>query len=221
MGISKINLDRVTLVCIDGREEDSERTSRYRDIFRYSMNHIDFKRVIFFSHIDYKFDGVETINILKLGSTGEYSNFCMRLLNPYIHTDYCMIMQDDGFILNPDLWEDEFLSYDYIGAPWPIGLGSTTQETQVGNGGFCIRSKKFLEFSSKLFPTMQNEDKYILETNRKSVNQANLKIAPVELAKRFSVEIPIDDQHSIKNCFGFHAKHLLEESIEYIKNKNK
>jgi hypothetical protein len=219
MDCSKVNLSNVTLVCIDGRDECEDRTSLYRDIFRYTLNHFNFNRVFFFSHIPYDFKGVETISIWKLGNVGEYSNFCMKILNRYINTDFCMIMQDDGFIINPNLWDDQFLTYDYIGAPWPIGLGTTTAETQVGNGGFSIRSKRFLEFSSSLFPTMQNEDKYILDTNRRALNSANLKIAPVELAKKFSVEISIDNKHVLKNCFGFHAKHLLPEAVKYIKQK--
>jgi len=222
MGKQKINLDNVTLVCIDGRDYNKERTLLYRSIFAHIFNRFNFKKSLFFSHIDYDFAGVEIVKIEKLHSISEYSNFCMRRLNPYISTDFCMIIQDDGFILNHNLWDSSFLDYDYIGAPWPIGLGNTTEETQVGNGGFCIRSKRFLEFSSKLFPTMQNEDKYILETNRKSVNVANLKIAPVELAKKFSVEISIDSDHTINNSFGFHAKHLLPDAIKYIeKNKTK
>ena len=31
-----------------------------------------------------------------------------------------LIVQDDGFIINKNLWDEEFLSYDYIGAPWPL-----------------------------------------------------------------------------------------------------
>lgn len=42
----------------------------------------------------------------------------IKELNKYIETDYVLIVQYDGFILNPKAWMDEFLEYDYIGAPW-------------------------------------------------------------------------------------------------------
>ena len=28
-------------------------------------------------------------------------------------------MQADSFVVNSDLWKDEFLKFDYIGGPWP------------------------------------------------------------------------------------------------------
>ena len=30
-----------------------------------------------------------------------------------------MVQDIDGHIVNPHLWTNEFLKYDYIGAPWP------------------------------------------------------------------------------------------------------
>ena len=53
-----------------------------------------------------------------------------------------LIIQHDGFILNHKAWDNEFLNYDYIGAPvyW---MGNKLIE--VGNGGFSLRSKKLLK----------------------------------------------------------------------------
>lgn len=76
----------------------------------------------------------------------------IKELNKYIETSYVLIIQYDGFILNPDAWTDEFLEYDYIGAPWWY-----TDDCNVGNGGFSLRSKKLLEI-------LANDDS-ILETH--------------------------------------------------------
>ena len=38
-----------------------------------------------------------------------------------------------------------FFDYDYIGAPWPNNFVN-----RVGNGGFSLRSKKFLELTAKI-----------------------------------------------------------------------
>ena len=40
-------------------------------------------------------------------------------LKEYINSEHVLVIQDDGHIVNPDIWDDNFLDYDYIGAPWP------------------------------------------------------------------------------------------------------
>ncbi len=42
----------------------------------------------------------------------------IKRINSYVATPFALVIQYDGFILNPDAWRDEFLDYDYIGAPW-------------------------------------------------------------------------------------------------------
>ena len=51
-----------------------------------------------------------------------YSKFILKDLHRYVSTSYCLVIQADGFILNPYRWQDRFLDYDYIGAPWPQEL---------------------------------------------------------------------------------------------------
>ena len=72
-----------------------------------------------------------------------------------------LVIQDDGHIVNPSLWDEEFLKYDYIGLPWPFEdswiekqlkeqrpiIRKVYPKNRVGNGGFSLRSRKFLEFS--------------------------------------------------------------------------
>jgi hypothetical protein len=215
---TKIDLKKITLLCFDGRPEDIERSNRYREILDYMLSKIDFYAVKFFYPFDFQIDGIECIKIEQT-SIGGYSRFCIRDLNKYIESEFCLIFQDDGFILNPDLWDDCFYEYDYIGAPWPLYIGWPQEGKQVGNGGFSLRSKKFLEISSNLPVSYQNEDTYILLTNRENLNKNSIKIAPLEIARNFSVEIPLDNEHNIENCFGFHSKRHLEKSLKYIKKK--
>ena len=58
-------------------------------------------------------------------------------LYKHINTDFCLVVQYDGKVSDPDLWNDDFLNYDYIGAAWTDGY--------VGNGGFTLRSKKLYD----------------------------------------------------------------------------
>jgi len=215
----KLDLKRITLICIDGRVIDEEKLERYRLIVDYMVKRVDFHRIIFVAMSNPNIEGVDFIKTDRM-SINDYSSFCVKRLNDHIDSDFCMIFQDDGFILNPELWEDSFLDYDYIGAPWPFTLGWPVEGRQVGNGGFSLRSKKFLQISSELPDTRENEDTYILCANRDYLDSNNIRIAPLDIARKFAVEVPLDDEHNINNCFGYHAKHLVNQAIEYIKQKN-
>ena len=57
-----------------------------------------------------------------------YSEFVIRELHKYVDTSHCLLVQWDGYVLNPKSWLPQFLDYDYIGAPWNGNV--------VGNGGF-------------------------------------------------------------------------------------
>src|SRR5476651_2455270 len=47
----------------------------------------------------------------------QYSLFVMYCLTHFIDTDFALIVQDDGWVVNGNNWRDEYLNYDYIGAP--------------------------------------------------------------------------------------------------------
>lgn len=216
--MGKLDLKRVTAVTIDGRAPTQERYDRFREIVSFMNCHIEFNSIKIFLVEDPLIDNIEFHKINRQGIS-DYSKFCLHKLVNYIDTDFCLIFQDDGFVLNPDLWTDEFFLYDYIGSPWPLYIGWPEEGKQVGNGGFSLRSKKLLEYSKTLVNhTTENEDTYLLN-DRKALRDAGIKIAPLEIARKFSVENHLDSDHNIENCFGFHAKHLLEESLKIIRKK--
>ena len=62
-----------------------------------------------------------------------------RLLPNIIKTEFMLGIHDDGFVINPNLWTDQFLKYDYIGAPWSHTIPYYGQKYRVGNGGFSLR----------------------------------------------------------------------------------
>ena len=43
---------------------------------------------------------------------------------PLVRTSHYLSIQADGWVLDASRWTDEFLEYDYIGAPWPIEPGN-------------------------------------------------------------------------------------------------
>ena len=130
-------------------------------------------------------------------------------LNNYVDTDFVLIFQNDGFISDSSSWTEEFLDYDYIGAPWWYD-----DENNVGNGGFSLRSKKLLEILSN--------DSHIKETDPEDHNICRvygdylkethgIKFAPESLARKFSVE-----NGNFTSQFGFHGKWHMGSYIKKI-----
>jgi len=136
--MNKLKLPDVTLISICG-------TPKYTPISKVSLHHcqkyVEFGDVLLFSsEDDDEFKTVKT----PLMDFCMYNKFCVEELKNYIKTDYCLIVQEDSSITDPSFWTDDFLNFDYIGSPWPM------YNFRVGNGGFSLRSKKFLEESSKI-----------------------------------------------------------------------
>lgn len=132
------------------------------------------------------------VPIAPLCSREAYSSFVVKQLNRYVDTPFALIVQYDGFILNPKAWRDEYLDYDYIGAPWNWGEGWI-----VGNGGFSLRSKRLLDIlqhdsaitdPGELDPPDIPEDWYICGVLRSYLEGLGIRFAPPELARQFSME---------------------------------
>lgn len=111
------------------------------------------------------FDNIQHLPCKPFGYL-EYSLFMVYSLAQFIETSHVLIVQDDGWVLNGNNWQDVFFNYDYIGSPLPIFVdpnGHTYRdefwyvhngnppEGMIGhqNGGFSLRSKKLLEAARK------------------------------------------------------------------------
>ena len=213
----KIDLHKVTAICIDGRPMEQSVIDKYRIIINYMMSTIDFYEIKFFGTVDPEIPGLNFIKIDEM-SIYEYSKFCIFDLVKVVDSEYCLIFQDDGFIVNPELWDDDFYNYDWIGSPWPLYMGWPREGHQVGNGGFSLRSKKLLNWTSTLTDWAgQNEDTFIVSAKRDELESHGLRIAPVDIATKFSVENEMSREHSLHNVFGFHAKNKIDIALEKIK----
>ena len=157
-----------------------------------------------------------------------YSEFVMYSLHNYIDTEYALIVQHDGWALNPENWRDEWLEYDYVGGPTHAALlpngeyrlqytwHGMDNPIIVQNGGFSLRSKRFLEAPSRYGimrrqmpdPTMMNEDIQLTCILRNKMERLGMKYAPVESAKYFSFEHlgPMHTGMDITKIFGHHSR---------------
>jgi hypothetical protein len=163
---------------------------------------------------------VEYIDIPDIDLYG-YNRFMVESLGAHVRTGHCLVVQSDGFILNPALWDDRFLDYDYVGAPWPEyvdvvgGERLRLDRNPVGNGGFSLRSQRLLELTSRLrFDELafahSSEDLVICHYLYEEMRAAGIRFAPPELAARFSIESPGIYGQSPDRVFGFHGRHWLE-----------
>ena len=175
---------------------------------------------------------IQVVKIPKLDFEG-YSRFILNDLYRFIDTDYCLVIQADGFVLNAQKWQDQFLEYDYIGAPWPkiLTLGEGDQilylKNQVGNGGFSLRSKKLLLETSKInldkldTPT-KSEDLIICHFLFEEMLKNGIKFPSPGLAAQFSIESQDASYGQNPNTsLGFHGKELRDHIFEMILSNQK
>ncbi|OOS00836.1 hypothetical protein B0187_00645 [Haemophilus paracuniculus] len=101
----------------------------------------------------------------------EYSLFMIYSLGQLIDSDYCLIVQNDGWVVDGSKWRDEFFNYDYIGGPilnllefkegrffqrlhfseWEkYWQDMPAHLVEYQNGGFCLRSRKLLNAPREL-----------------------------------------------------------------------
>lgn len=153
----------------------------------------------------------------EMDSYLKYNDYVFKNLISHVNTSHCLLIQYDSWIIHPELWDDEWLNYDYIGAPWAIKDDAyiawhTYEHVRVGNGGFSLRSKRLLSIPQALNLSLTqeqgfyNEDGNICCYHRTDFLAAGTEYAPVDIATRFSYETPLDENFGIKT-FGFH-KHM-------------
>ena len=141
-------------------------------------------------------------------------------LGDHIKTDYALIVHADGFVVHPEMWRDEFLDYDYIGAPWPLPKEGDTTTYRDIYGNICrvgnsagIRSKRLMDFPKKANVPWEGEyaygkmwfyeDGFICCKIRHLLEAEGMRIAPLEVAKYYSHEQMIPEVQGI-TPFAFH-----------------
>jgi tetratricopeptide (TPR) repeat protein len=159
-----------------------------------------FQRVVFLTDRSFELPGIETIRIPALGSREAYSAFVLHALADHIESEFVLIIQWDGYVVNPAAWNDEFLQHDYIGAVW----GHLADTFRVGNGGFSLRSRKLLSACRRIALEGEtlNEDELVCRKHRPLLEREfGIRFAPENIAERFSFELTYPGALA----FGFHG----------------
>lgn len=123
---------------------------------------------------------------------------------PLLRTAHTLNIQWDSWISDPSMWRDEFLNYDYIGAPWWYKDGKN-----VGNGGFSLvstRLKRYIYDRRGDFPCDTSADDDLLcRTYRPKLEDAGFRWAPEKVAQDFAFEGCGPEPREFGRHFGFHA----------------
>lgn len=197
-----LDLSNITLwSCVWTKDEALlDRTFR---VMRYCCSIAKFGEVILFSHSNPNISSTCGWKIVKIPEMdmGRWNIFVNREVVNHISTPFALSVHEDGFILDPSLWTDDFTKVDYIGAPWDDGV--------VGNQGFCLESKKMLEMSAQL-PAHPKDahiasDLFVCRQHRKRLESLGAIFASTELAERFSTELTGHEKPS----FGFHGRNAI------------
>lgn len=193
----KLQLPQVTLIALTGKDFEG-----HKEAVDKSCEQADF-------------GAVKIIWDEKIKNIDDWNRKIIYELHNYVDTDFAMLIHADGYVINASAWKDEFLDYDFIGAPWPLPNDDYSYRTpegeliRVGNS-VSIRSKRTLRLPSELnlpwraYYGNTNEDGFLCVHNRKTLEQAGCKFAPLEVAKYFSKEHSIEENEGI-STFAFHS----------------
>jgi hypothetical protein len=222
----KLTLPNVTLLAATSTEMEEAQIA-----MRISLHNIEFgsTKLLCSSAPKKKYSDIEYISVPHF-NYADYNRIIFQDLHKYFKTSHCLVIQADGFVVNANLWKEEFLEFDYIGAPWPNkvqmnpNLILNMKENCVGNGGFSLRSRKLVETTAKInFNSLKlpikNEDLIICHYLYKEMIDRGIRFAPPKLAAQFAME---DVHHlhgqDVNSVFGFHARHMKDYFLkEYMR----
>ena len=204
----------------------------------YSTKYIEFNNVFLLS--DQTISGnFDLISIKKIRDVEDYNNEILNL-SKHIKSEYVLIIQHDGHVINHKKWDDLFLKFDYIGAPWPNSnkwnerwkyypkemeekILKNLNLNRIGNGGFSLRSKKFLDYS-RSYKEVDGapEDIFLNILNFDKAFEYGIKYPDVKTAISFSYEIPLKGKNLEKekrfhfynknNHFGWHGNKFINSN---------
>lgn len=189
-----LNLPEVTLILLSNRDFEGA------------------KKAIDKSCEGINFGGVKIIWDEKLDGINEWNRRIIYDLPKYVDTSHALLIHQDGYVINPHLWNFDWLKLDYIGAPWPLPqdnfsyLDEEGDLQRVGNS-VSLRSKKLMELvvtrEWRPYYGYTNEDGFICCHNRKWLERQGCKFATLEQAVHFSKEHEMPENVGVET-FAFH-----------------
>src|SRR5262245_13786964 len=194
-----LSLPDVTLVMVETRQhalaamavEDCTRQAHFGD-------------VLIFTDKPHRFNGYNPVRVEDWDHKLGWCQFVWAQVPRYVRTSHVLFIQWDSWIMDPVMWSDEFMQFDYIGSPWWYLDGRN-----VGNSGFSLKSTALIRYVRKhadRYPCSSTlEDDLMCRHYRSALEQDGFVWATEEMATPFAFEVkrPTPDSRH----FGFHAMH--------------
>jgi hypothetical protein len=215
-----LEMPNTTLVCADCVE-----VARAVRVIERCKALAKFAAVKFFT--DLPTDYEHAVKCEHLGSLSAYSAWCLTRLYRMVDTPYLLIVQRDGWIINPGAWSNDWYVYGYIGP-----LYNTV--SLVGAGGFSFRHTAFMAKVATLVPewdgTMEQAEqmhadfsvKYpvyedvVICWNRPALERAGFRWAPAEVGADFCAGGNRDDVFYRRRPFGFHGSYWWNSYLNKV-----
>jgi len=196
-----LELSGITLCCLDTANPELALRA-----LRCSASGIRFARTLFLTDRPYDVPGIDVRVVAPLESREAYSAFVLKTLVEHIDTAHVLLIQWDGYVINPAAWRAEFLACDYIGAKWfwhTTPKNALHEAMRVGNGGFSLRSRKLLvALQDPRIDLAGPEDETICRAFRPLLEREHSIVFGSEaLADAFAFEVA----YPIGRPFGFHG----------------
>lgn len=201
--MSKLQLPSVTLILADGLNAE-----RGKKVIEHCKSLCDFGSVKLCTHLPV--DSEHRVEIMPLNSLVAYSIWCLTEMHKHIDTEFGLVVQRDGWILNPQSWNNDWLNYDYV-APLFV------QHDDVGSGGFSMRSKKIMEAAAKFIGEWDGTEEHaqFLQHNKArsyedgvlslTMNDGSWKYASLEEGAKFGQAGNKGKLYYEPFPFGFHS----------------
>lgn len=213
---SRLKLPDITLVAMTGK-----RIPEHKKILEKCMEEIEWGKVLLLSSSQREYitwndggkDFFQAVKVEPIDSIDEWNRMIIQELPKHIKTSHALLVHEDGYVINPHLWDDKWLRYDYIGAPWPLPVDEHSYRNEEGElqrvgNSVSLRSKKLMDLVAtrewKSYFGNTNEDGFICCHNRKWLEEQGCKFAPLEVAVHFSKEHEIPENVGLET-FAFHS----------------
>lgn len=142
-------------------------------------------KTLIFSDTDLNVPNTEWIKVPKWPTLLDHCRFFWHEQYQYIETPHFISIEWDGWVIDPEQWDEKYLDYDFIGAPWWYN-----DALNVGNG-LGLRSNRLMRYLhayEDVFHVTAKEDEALGRIYRPTLEQNGFKWAPEALASKFSFE---------------------------------
>lgn len=214
--MSKVELPTVTIIAYDNTEDPTrtlQAMHHCQEFFKFAGS------ILVCGVAPHGLTENDRIHLVQESGYAAAQQFEAVEIGNFVETDHAFYVSHDGYIRNPDAWNPLWLTYDFIGSPWPPDIVNHPKY-RVGNNGFCLQSRKFMDACSEsafLYSNTIPSDVFICQHMRPLFEQTRqMRYAPIEVAADFGWELNIPEfPNGRPDAFGFHGGH--EKKISPLK----